>query len=271
MSLWFKTTGTNEVLLSSLTDPVGNASTSSAYTPNLYIGSSGYLWGEFEYQNTPIASNAPVNDGQWHNVVLAAAADSQVLYVDGKSVGSVSGSVVGGSGDGENYDYVGAGFLGWEWPDQPHPSQGAVVGNRTYFTGNIAEVAFYPRQLTAADASAQWVAAQHSPGLTPVESIAVTDPGGRALTDRVRPAQQRAGPLAHRRARRHHQLRVRLSRVPEPGHRSRREHHRHRPRHPRQRRVHDRLPEPVRWKARDLVLQLSAGRHLGDRDAQPDQ
>lgn len=187
VSLWFKTTATDEVLLSSSVDPISNASTSNTYTPNLYIGSDGYLWGEFDYQNTPIESGAAVNDGQWHNVVLAAASTSQVLYLDGKSVGTVSGSVVGGSSDGENHDYVGAGFLGWQWPDQPNPSTGTEIGNRTFFTGDIAEVAFYPQQLSAADASAQWVAAQHSPGLTPVEAIAVTDPDGRTLTDRYDP------------------------------------------------------------------------------------
>ena len=182
VSLWFKTTGSNEVLLSSSVDPVTNTTTSSTYTPNLYIGSDGHLLGEFDDQDTPMESGAAVNDGNWHNVVLAAAGSSQVLYLDGQQVGSASGSVVGGSSDGENYDTIGAGFLGWEWPDQPNQSTGSETGNLTYFTGDIAEVSFYPDQLTAASVTAEWDAAQHSPGLTPVETTHVTDPGGHTLT-----------------------------------------------------------------------------------------
>jgi RHS repeat-associated protein len=187
VSLWFKTTSTDEVLLSSSVDPIGNATTADTYTPNLYIGQDGYLWGEYNYQDTPMESSQPVNDGKWHNVVLAAGSDQQTLYLDGQSVGSVSGTIGGGYGDGENYDYVGAGFLGWEWPDQPNPSSGTEIGNRTYFNGDIAEVAFYPQQLTPANITTEWNAAQHSPGLTPVETATVTDPGGHTLTYRYDP------------------------------------------------------------------------------------
>lgn len=115
-------------------------------------------------------------------MVLAAAASSQVLYLDGKPVGTASGAVVGGSSDGENYDTIGAGFLGWEWPDQPNPSSGPEIGNITHVTGNIAEVAFYPNQLTAANVTSEWDAAQHSAGLSPVETVHVTDPGSHTLS-----------------------------------------------------------------------------------------
>ena len=182
VSLWFKTTGSNEVLLSSSVDPVTDTTTASTYVPNLYIGSDGHLLGEFDDQDTPMESSAAVNDGNWHNVVLAAAGSSQVLYLDGQQVGSASGSVVGGSSDGENYDTIGAGFLGWEWPDQPNQTQGSETGNLTYFTGDIAEVSFYPNQLTAASVTGEWDAAQHSPGLAPVETAQVTDPGGHTLS-----------------------------------------------------------------------------------------
>jgi RHS repeat-associated protein len=187
VSLWFKTTGTDEVLLSSSADPVQNGTSPNAFTPNLYVGQDGLLNGEFYYGNAPIATSKPVNDGQWHNAVLTASNNSQVLYLDGKAVGSVSGTITGGSGGGQNYDYVGTGFLGYLWADQPYYSTSNTTGYPSYFNGDIAEVAFYQQQLTAADASAQWIAAQHSAGLAPVEAVSITDPGGATLTDRYDP------------------------------------------------------------------------------------
>jgi RHS repeat-associated protein len=187
VSLWFKTTATDGVLLSSSVAPVTGSTTTSAFTPNLYVGEDGHLNGEFFYGDAPIATTTPVNDGQWHNVVLAAGTSGQVLYLDGKQVGSKSGTISGGYSDGEVYDSVGTGFLGYLWADQPHYSPTDPTGYQSPFNGNIAEVAFYPHQVTADEVTAQWDAAQHSPGLAPVETTQVTDPGGRTLTYRYDP------------------------------------------------------------------------------------
>jgi RHS repeat-associated protein len=187
VSLWFKTTATDGVLLSSSADPVTGSTTTHTFTPNLYIGQDGNLNGEFSYGNAPIATTTPVNDGQWHNVVLAAGTSGQVLYLDGKQVGGKSGTISGGYGDGEVYDAVGMGFLGYPWADQPHNSPTDTTGYRSSFNGNIAEVAFYPHQMTADEVTAQWVAAQRSQGLSPVETSQVTDPGNKVLTYRYDP------------------------------------------------------------------------------------
>ena len=78
-------------------------------------------------------------------------------------MGSVTAPIGGGSSDGENHVYVGAGFFGNRWADPPNYNPADPTGHPSYFNGDIAEVAFYPHQLTGADASAQWAAAQHSP------------------------------------------------------------------------------------------------------------
>ncbi len=58
VSLWFKTTATDGVLLSSSADSAGNATTQHAFTPNLYIDQDGDLNGEFSYGGAPIESDA---------------------------------------------------------------------------------------------------------------------------------------------------------------------------------------------------------------------
>ncbi len=45
MSLWFKTTATDGILLSSSADPVTDATTQNTFTTNLYVGDNGYLHG----------------------------------------------------------------------------------------------------------------------------------------------------------------------------------------------------------------------------------
>ncbi|MGH3165450.1 MAG: LamG-like jellyroll fold domain-containing protein, partial [Trebonia sp.] len=156
VSLWFKTTATDGVLLSSSADPVTDSTTPNAFTPNLYVGQDGDLNGEFFYNDAPIETSTPVNDGKWHNVVLAAGADGQTLYLDGKPVGTASGTITGGYSDGEDDVAVGAGFLGGPWADQPYYSTTDPTGYQAFFDGDIAEVAVYPQQLSAGDVTAEW-------------------------------------------------------------------------------------------------------------------
>src|SRR5581483_9935609 len=95
VSLWFKTTVGGGPLFSYQADPVSNASTPGNYTPSLYVGTSGKLYGEFWFSGglNPIVSAAPVADGQWHQVVLTAAGNTQSMYLDGGLVGSKTGAV----------------------------------------------------------------------------------------------------------------------------------------------------------------------------------
>jgi YD repeat-containing protein len=175
VGVWFKTTGTNEVLYSEQGGPV-TGSPPSKYNPVLYIGKDGKLNGEFWDGNTATTvSGAAVNDGNWHYAVLAAGAGSQTLYVDGAAQGSpISGSVV----PNEQWANAaaGTGFAGGPWPDLTS----STVASR-WFNGDLAELAWYPYQLTAAQVSGQWSASHYATGYTPIQNETVTDPGGNAL------------------------------------------------------------------------------------------
>jgi RHS repeat-associated protein len=179
VSLWFKTTAKNGVLFSAQKDPLSAGSTTTAYTPMLYVGSTGKLHGEFWYStgsDNPITSSSSVADGSWHHVVLASAAGTQSMYLDGLLVGSLTGTV---NIAGQSNVYVGAGFLGGNWPDESHSG---AAGAPAYFNGQISDVAYYRSQLSGQDAAAQWEAGQNSAGLAPMETVAVTDPGGKTVT-----------------------------------------------------------------------------------------
>ncbi|HUN30603.1 MAG TPA: LamG-like jellyroll fold domain-containing protein [Trebonia sp.] len=186
ISLWFKTpAGTGqEVLFSSSANSPASGDTANGFTPNIYIGSDGNLNAEFDDNDSPLITSTPVNDGKWHNVVITAdATGDEYLYVDGEPVGSVSGeTLAGGTAEGQDQVFVGTGFLGATWADQTDYSTVNSTGYPSYFTGDIADVAVYPHPVSAGDVTAMWAAAQHSQGLSPVQTTTVKDPGGHTLT-----------------------------------------------------------------------------------------
>src|SRR5262249_52698465 len=55
------------------------------------------------------------------------------------------------------------------------------TGQDNHFNGTLAETAFYRNALPAAAVSAQYAASKSSTGLTPVQNVTVTDPGGKSL------------------------------------------------------------------------------------------
>ncbi|WP_330186416.1 LamG-like jellyroll fold domain-containing protein [Dactylosporangium sp. AC04546] len=179
VSMWFKTTTTNRTLFSYQADPITTASTPGNFTPALYVGSSGKLLGQFwKADGGMFTSTKLVNDGQWHHVALAAGASSQSMYLDGELVGTKTGTV---AVSGQNNVYVGAGFLGGKWPDQNLNTTGTTTGYPTYFKGQIAEVAFYRSQLTAAQVAAQYGARDAASG-TPAKTVTITDPTNKTIT-----------------------------------------------------------------------------------------
>ncbi|MDI1461343.1 ricin-type beta-trefoil lectin domain protein [Catellatospora sp. KI3] len=102
--------------------------------------------------HAPIVSTGPaVNDGNWHQVVLSAAGNTQTMYQDGVAVGSKSGVVVGGR---QRRQFIGAGYLGGGWPNQPSYNAQNNLGTASFFNGSVGEVAFFDRPLTAADVTA---------------------------------------------------------------------------------------------------------------------
>ncbi|MEV4760629.1 LamG-like jellyroll fold domain-containing protein [Micromonospora sp. NPDC049559] len=178
ISLWFRTTTPGGVLFSYQADPVTNPTTPGNYTPSLYIGSSGKLYGQFWATGgaAPIATAAPVTDGAWHHVVLSAAGSGQSLYLDGALVGTKSGAVKMIDAASAANSYLGGGFIGGNWPDQPHQQPTDNTGYATYFAGTIGEVGFFDRPLTAAD-----VTNIHSAGKAAARPLtSVVRPSGNA-------------------------------------------------------------------------------------------
>ncbi|HEV2372371.1 MAG TPA: LamG-like jellyroll fold domain-containing protein [Streptosporangiaceae bacterium] len=184
VGLWFKTTSDNGVLFGSGSAPISQGSVSGGYVPSLYVGSDGKLQGEFYGFSAPMSSANAVTDGKWHHAVLTAAGNTESLYLDGSLIGTQNIAV---GVTGQPYVYVGTGFLGGNWPDEPHQHQNGNTGYATYFNGSIGEVAFYRSALSAAQVATQWTAYKSSSGAAPVETVNVTDPGGKTLTYRYDP------------------------------------------------------------------------------------
>jgi RHS repeat-associated protein len=184
VSLWFRTGTAGGVLLSSSADAAGAATTPSNYTPILYIGSDGYLHGKFWDGSTSVVmhSTSVVDDSEWHNVVLTAGSGSQDLLVDGVFAASESSTVTGGAASGQNNIYAGTGFVGGNWPNEPHQSSTSSTGYASYFQGYMGELAFYPTKFSGAQVTAEYNAWKNSSGSTPTETETVTDPGNNTLT-----------------------------------------------------------------------------------------
>lgn len=182
IELAFQTTASNEVLYSTEATAAGSATVTGGYQPSLYIGSDGKLIGRFSnaYAAEVITSASAVNDGRWHFVALSASTSSQTLYLDGNVVGTDAGNLVNSGATA--YAYLGAGYLGGTWPDESHFSSTSSTGYASYFTGSMAEFAAFRSQLSAGQVAAQYTAAQNSQGLTPVQTVQVTDPGGKTLS-----------------------------------------------------------------------------------------
>jgi large repetitive protein len=174
VSLWFKTGTPGGVLFSYSAGSVDGGTTSSNYTPALYVDANGYLRGEFwQGAATPIKSTATVTDSVWHQVVLSGAGGTQTMYLDGVAQGSLSGTISMYQTGGAAYEYLGAGFIGNAWPD--HANTGASPAKATYFTGHISDAAFFTKAITATEVGALYSSARYSS--TSLNKI--TRPSGR--------------------------------------------------------------------------------------------
>src|SRR5690606_22184998 len=71
-----------------------------ATMPVLYVGTDGLLRGQLgeirnsrgSWEYTPVTSPNPVNDDQWHHVVLNVNGSQQQLFLDGQPVGELNGT-----------------------------------------------------------------------------------------------------------------------------------------------------------------------------------
>ncbi|WFE38937.1 LamG-like jellyroll fold domain-containing protein [Micromonospora sp. WMMD998] len=153
IGMWFRTSAPGGVLFSYQKDPVTpGASTTAAYSPALYVGADGKLYGEFGTTDPANAMSSPdvVTDGQWHHVALVGNGASQQLFLDGSRIGNLNTPVNLYSLDAGKA-YLGAGFLGGTWPGRPNSTPTA-----TFFTGSIADVAYYNRALTDRDVTSMY-------------------------------------------------------------------------------------------------------------------
>jgi large repetitive protein len=152
-----------------------NGSTTNGTQLQLYdcLGNANQTWTQ------ALTSATRVTDGAWHQAVLATDGSTQTLYLDGQVAGSATGAPALTAANA-SYAYVGAGATG-------SGLSGLPATSTQYFTGGIAEVAYYASQLTAAQVAAQWTASQNSGGLTPVKTVTIIDPGGKTLTSQYDP------------------------------------------------------------------------------------
>ncbi|MFG2183231.1 LamG-like jellyroll fold domain-containing protein [Streptomyces abikoensis] len=178
VEMWFKTPAgstSGGVLFSQSGAAVnGPNPTANDWTPALYVGTDGKVHGKFWDANGVaggMVSSALVNDGKWHHTLLTGSAKGQHLYVDGVQAGSTTAAL---KGSAAGYSYIGAGESNG-WPARPTNALG-------YFSGSIAEAAFYRTELSGGDAAAHWSAGRSSNGLSPLKVVKVTDPGTRTVT-----------------------------------------------------------------------------------------
>ncbi|WP_157528277.1 LamG-like jellyroll fold domain-containing protein [Nocardia sp. NRRL S-836] len=158
VELWFKT-GSQGTLLS-YSDQEFPASGRS--TPILYVGTDGLLYGGFSLRDNggprQIVSTRQVDDDRWHHVVLSAAIDRQLMYVDGVAVGQELLGFVDHRGQGRLT--LGAGNAKG-WP--------ATNGGDFYFSGAIDEVALYQHTIGSLAAATHFRAGAPAEQLSKIE------------------------------------------------------------------------------------------------------
>jgi hypothetical protein len=144
ISLWFKTTTPGGVLASLQTDTFApGTTTTKGFNPVLYIGTNGKLYAEWWSTNgtNPSVSAQPVDDGQWHHVILTAYPNGQTLYLDNQSSIYQSGSINISGSNPTNFT-IGAGYNGGSWPEEPDYQKDGNDGYPNYFNGSIADVIY---------------------------------------------------------------------------------------------------------------------------------
>ncbi|GHF66160.1 hypothetical protein GCM10010218_54560 [Streptomyces mashuensis] len=167
VELWFRT-GRQGVLLGLQNAELGKVPTD--WNPSLLIDADGKLRGQLWHGRTgkPVISGTPVTDNQWHHVVITGGSSSQSLYLDGTMVGSLNEP---SKPETLTHAYLGGGYSSEGW-------DGQQPGTR-YFTGDLDEAAFYPRELTEEQVAEHFRAMRYSGTSSLTSTVTVTDPAGR--------------------------------------------------------------------------------------------
>ncbi|WP_189137129.1 RHS repeat-associated core domain-containing protein [Nonomuraea glycinis] len=191
---WFKTAQSGMIFSASELNG-GDGAT----IPALYVGTDGLLRGQLgEIRNgsgpplyTPVTSAAPVTDDQWHHVVLNVDGTRQEMFLDGQSVGEVTGELYP---EFRENAVIGSGDRGSSWSDIPGgPRTRGVFA----FNGSIDEFALYGKPLTSAEVQAHYTARTKVPN----KLAGSTLPSGRVwasntydtATDRLKTHTDRHG------------------------------------------------------------------------------
>ncbi|MFF3087593.1 LamG-like jellyroll fold domain-containing protein [Streptomyces nojiriensis] len=171
VELWFKTSKPG-VLLSNQTQPLPQASAN--WAPVLYVGADNKLHGQYLTPGTTPTNTSPgtVTDNQWHHAVLTAQGSTQTLYLDGTQVAQATNVPV--DHETNQHTYIGAGYTKF-WPASP----GDGI---TYFTGQLDEVAVYPRPLTGEQIAKHYNARTLASGSSLTSTVTVTNPMGAKTT-----------------------------------------------------------------------------------------
>ncbi|WP_327380522.1 LamG-like jellyroll fold domain-containing protein [Streptomyces sp. NBC_01207] len=171
VELWFKTSKPG-VLLSNQTQPLPQASAN--WAPVLYVGADNKLHGQYLTPSTTPTNTSPgtVTDNQWHHAVLTAQGFTQTLYLDGTQVAQATNVPV--DHETNKHTYIGAGYTKY-WPASP----GDGI---TYFTGQLDEVAVYPRPLTGEQIAKHYNARTLASGSSLTSTVTVTNPMGAKTT-----------------------------------------------------------------------------------------
>ncbi len=175
VSLWVKTSTPGEVLVG-----LNNGAL-------VYIGADGklYSW----YGSGYLASPRTVTDGKWHYIAVVQSVDfshnsiSETEYIDGKSAASATGPI--NPSAAQPTIAIGSGTFG-----SGAPASAASTNPGGYFTGSVADIAFYNTPLSGTAVSGLYTAAQKSStSPTPVTTATVTDPGSHTLSYTYDPAK----------------------------------------------------------------------------------
>jgi RHS repeat-associated protein len=151
VEMWFKAaSGKTGVLFGEQNASL--SSTPTHWSPGLYVGTDGKLYGKFWTPSSgvgsPMVSTARVDNGGWHHVVLSVNLDRQDLYLDGLPVGTPitgqpihhldMGKTTVGNGYTKSWSNAGTGYFP--------------------FGGQIDDVAVYRHPLGAVQVAAHYAA-----------------------------------------------------------------------------------------------------------------